>query len=149
MSPFVHLHVHTHYSLLDGAIRLDPLLERVSEFGMDAVAITDHGTMFGVVEFYQKAIKMGIKPIIGCECYIAPRRYTDKTPEDHRALSHLILLATNPEGYRNLCKMMSLAHLEGFYYKPRIDKRLLREHHRQFSRRLGWKFHLGFRDPYH
>jgi len=130
ISRFVHLHVHTQYSLLDGAIRLGPLFNRVADFGMDAVAITDHGTMFGVLEFYEKATKAGVKPIIGCECYIAPRRMTDKTPLDHKGLSHVILLAENAEGYRNLCKLVSLAHLEGFYYKPRIDKELLTEHHR-------------------
>ena len=130
MSPFVHLHVHTHYSLLDGAIRLDPLLERVSGFGMDAVAITDHGTMFGVVEFYQKAVNTGIKPIIGCECYIAPRRHTDKTSMDHKGLTHIILLAENQEGYQNLCKLVTIAHLKGFYYRPRIDKELLASHHK-------------------
>ena len=127
---FVHLHVHSQYSLLDGAVRINDLLKRTADFGMKAVALTDHGTMFGALEFYQKAVAAGIKPIIGCECYIAPRRYTDKTPEDHRAVSHLILLATNQEGYRNLCKLMSLAQLEGFYYKPRIDKQLLSENHR-------------------
>ncbi len=127
---FVHLHVHSQYSLLDGAVRIDDLLKRAADFDMQAVALTDHGTMFGALEFYEKSIKAGIKPIIGCECYVAPRRFTDKTPQDHRGLSHLILLATSPEGYRNLCKMMSLAQLEGFYYKPRIDKQLLRENHR-------------------
>jgi len=96
---------------------------------MDTVAITDHGTMFGAVEFYEKATHAGIKPIIGCECYVAPRSLTDKTPLDHRGLSHLILLAENGEGYRNLCRLVSAAHLDGFYYKPRIDKELLSKHH--------------------
>jgi len=126
---FVHLHVHTQYSLLDGAIRLDRLFQRVSDFGMDTIAITDHGTMFGAVEFYEKATKSGIKPIIGCECYIAPRSLSDKTPLDHKGLSHIILLAETGEGYRNLCRLVSTAHLEGFYYKPRIDKELLARHH--------------------
>ena len=125
---FVHLHVHSQYSLLDGAIRINDLLKRSGEFGMKSVALTDHGTMFGAVEFYSKAVKAGIKPIIGCECYVAPRRLTDKTPQDNRGLTHLLLLAQNMEGYRNLCKMVSIAQLEGFYYKPRIDKALLREH---------------------
>jgi len=125
---FVHLHVHTQYSLLDGAIRLDALLKRAKEFGMDAVAITDHGTMFGVAEFYEKAEKAGIKPIIGCECYLAPRRLQDKTPADGKNLSHLVLLAENQEGYRNLCRLASVAQLEGFYYKPRIDKEILKQH---------------------
>jgi len=127
---FVHLHVHTQYSLLDGAIRIDPLLERVIEFGMNSVAITDHGTMFGVFDFFEKAKKAGIKPIIGCECYVAPRRIKDKTPQDHKGLSHLILLAENQEGYRNLCRLASIGQLEGFYYKPRIDKTLLKEYHK-------------------
>jgi DNA polymerase-3 subunit alpha len=125
---FVHLHVHTQYSLLDGAIRIDDLLQRAAEFEMKAVAVTDHGTMFGTVEFYQKAIKAGIKPIIGCEIYVAPRTRFDKTPADNKDLSHLILLARNPEGYRNLCKLATAAQLEGFYYRPRIDKELLKEY---------------------
>ncbi len=125
---FVHLHVHTQYSLLDGAIRLDPLFKRVSDFGMDSVAITDHGTMFGSLEFYEKAKKAGIKPIVGCECYVAPRRLTDKTPLDKAGLSHIILLAENQEGYHNLCKLATIAQLEGFYYKPRIDKEVLKQY---------------------
>jgi len=125
---FVHLHVHTQYSLLDGAIRIDRLLKRVADFDMDTVAITDHGTMFGAFTFYEKAKKAGIKPIIGCECYIAPRRHTDKTPLDKGGLSHIILLAKNQEGYRNLCKLATIAQLHGFYYKPRIDKELLKHH---------------------
>ncbi len=127
-SHFVHLHVHTQYSLLDGAIRIDPLLKRVADFDMDAVAITDHGTMFGALTFYEKATQAGIKPVIGCECYLAPRRLTDKTPLDKSGLSHLILLAENMEGYRNLCKLTTIAQLQGFYYKPRIDKELLKQH---------------------
>jgi DNA polymerase-3 subunit alpha len=95
---------------------------------MDAVAITDHGTMFGALEFYEKAKKAGIKPIIGCECYVAPRRLRDKTPLDKAGLSHIILLAQNQEGYRNLCKLATIAQLEGFYYKPRIDKELLKQY---------------------
>jgi DNA polymerase-3 subunit alpha len=126
--PFVHLHVHTQYSLLDGAIRLDALLSRTAELGMDTVAITDHGTMFGVVEFYEMAKKAGIKPIIGCECYVAPRSIADKTVEDNKGLCHLILLAETQEGYRNLCKMASIAQLQGFYYKPRVDKEILKAH---------------------
>ncbi len=126
--PFVHLHVHTQYSLLDGAITIDALLERVKEFGMESVAITDHGTMFGVVEFYQKAINKGIKPVIGCECYVAPRTMADKTAQDSKGLSHLVLLAKNNEGYKNLCKLVSAAQFKGFYYKPRIDKDFLQNH---------------------
>jgi len=125
---FVHLHVHTQYSLLDGAIRIDDLLYRSKEFDMDSVSITDHGTMFGAVDFYEKANKAGIKPIIGCECYLAPRSLKDKTPQDAKGLSHLILLAENQEGYKNLCKLVTIAQLEGFYYKPRIDREILREY---------------------
>ena len=124
---FVHLHVHTQYSLLDGAIRIDDLLHRAKEFDMNSVAITDHGTMFGVIDFYEKANKAGIKPIIGCECYLAPRSLKDKTPQDAKGLSHLIILAENQEGYKNLCKLATIAQLEGFYYKPRIDREILRE----------------------
>ena len=127
---FVHLHVHTQYSLLDGAIRIDNLLQRAADLGMHSVATTDHGTMFGAVEFYEKAIKAGINPIIGIEIYIAPRSRFDKTPLDHKNLSHLILLAEDQEGYRNLCKLASVAQLEGFYYKPRIDKKILKEYSR-------------------
>ncbi len=126
---FVHLHVHTMYSLLDGAIRLDELLAKAAEFGMHSVAITDHGTMFNVLEFYQKANKARIKPIIGCECYVAPRTMADKSPLDAKGLGHLVLLAENNDGYRNLCKLASLAQTEGFYYKPRIDKSVLADHH--------------------
>lgn len=130
VTEFVHLHVHTQYSLLDGAIRLDALFKQVADFGMHSVAITDHGTMFGTVEFYEKALKAGIKPIIGCECYVAPRTLADKTPLDSKGLSHLVLLAENMEGYRNLCQLASIAQLEGFYYKPRIDKSVLEAHHK-------------------
>ena len=125
---FVHLHVHTQYSLLDGAIRLDNLFKRTVEMGMKAVAMTDHGTMFGTIEFYEKALEAGVKPIIGCECYVAPRTIADKTPEDHRGLTHLILLCESQEGYRNLCKLVSIARIKGFYHKPRVDWSLLKEH---------------------
>ena len=125
---FVHLHVHTQYSLLDGAIRLDALVDRAKAFGMSALAITDHGTMFGTLEFYDMTIKADIKPIIGCECYLAPRRLTDKTPMDSKGMRHLILLAENQEGYRNLCRLATIAQIEGFYYKPRIDKEVLEAH---------------------
>ena len=124
---FVHLHVHTQYSLLDGAIRIDDLLRRAAEFEMKAVSVTDHGTMFGAVEFFQKASAAGIKPIIGCEIYVAPRTRYDKTPLDNKDLSHLILLAKDEEGYRNLCKLATTAQLDGFYYRPRIDKQILKE----------------------
>ena len=130
VSDFVHLHVHTQYSLLDGAIRIDDLLQRAADFGMHSVATTDHGTMFGAVEFFEKATKAGIKPIIGIEIYVAPRSRFDKTPLDNKNLTHLILLAENHEGYRNLCKLATAAQLEGFYYKPRIDKQILKDHSR-------------------
>jgi len=127
-SPFVHLHVHTEYSLLDGAIRIDGLLAKAKADGMTAVAITDHGTMFGVIDFYEKATKAGIKPIIGCEFYVAPRTLNDRTPLDHKQLSHLVLLAENQTGYQNLCKLATAGSLDGFYHKPRIDKHLLAAH---------------------
>ncbi|MCM2283933.1 MAG: DNA polymerase III subunit alpha [Desulfobacula sp.] len=127
-SPFYHLHLHTEYSLLDGAIRLDSLFQKCHEYGMDAVSMTDHGTMFGVAEFYEKARKKSIKPVIGCEVYVAPRTLNDKTPLDAKGLSHLVLLAKDREGYANLCKLVSIAQLKGFYYKPRIDRDLLRLH---------------------
>ena len=130
VSDFVHLHVHTQYSLLDGAIRIDDLLQRATDFGMHAVATTDHGTMFGAVEFFEKATKANIKPIIGIEIYVAPRSRFDKTPLDNKNLTHLILLAENYEGYRNLCNLATAAQLEGFYYKPRIDKQILKDHSR-------------------
>ena len=122
---FYHLHLHTEYSLLDGAIRLDSLFAKCREYGMDSVAITDHGTMFGVAQFYEMANKESVKPIIGCEVYLAPRTLNDRTQMDHKGLSHLVLLAKNREGYANLCKLVSIAQLKGFYYKPRIDRELL------------------------
>ena len=125
---FVHLHTHTHYSLLDGATRIKDLVLRVKELGMGAVAITDHGNLFGAIEFYQTAVEHGIKPIIGCEVYVAPG---DRRERDSRGIKdasfHLLLLAQNRTGYQNLLKLTSLAYQEGFYYRPRIDKELLRE----------------------
>ncbi|PLX27803.1 DNA polymerase III subunit alpha [Candidatus Parcubacteria bacterium] len=119
---FVHLHVHTHYSLLDGLTKLDELITTAKEQGSPAVAITDHGVMYGVVEFYQKCVKAGIKPIIGLEGYMAPGSRFDKiTRTDGKLNYHLLLLAKNETGYRNLIKLTSIAHLEGFYYKPRFD----------------------------
>ncbi|MGH7205948.1 MAG: DNA polymerase III subunit alpha [Nitrospiraceae bacterium] len=127
---FVHLHLHTQYSLLDGANQIDPLIRQVKTFGMPAVAITDHGNMFGAVEFYQKAQARGVKPIIGCEAYLAPGSRLAR--EGHLAYNdyyHLILLAASRTGYQNLIKLVSKAYLEGFYYKPRMDKELLQQHH--------------------
>ncbi|HMK50954.1 MAG TPA: PHP domain-containing protein, partial [Thermodesulfobacteriota bacterium] len=128
-SNFVHLHVHSQYSLLDGAIRFDEVFDLAKKYRMDAVALTDHGNMFGVIEFYQMAIKHGIKPIVGCEIYVAPAsRFEKKTGEGAEGNYHLTLLVKNEIGYFNLLKLVSLAHLEGFYYKPRVDKQLLGEY---------------------
>src|SRR5258708_32874908 len=126
---FVHLHQHTEYSLLDGAIRIPDLMKKAVEYGMPAVAITDHGNMFGAVEFYQAAQKAGIKPIIGCEVYMGPGKRTDRSATSARDAScHFTLLAKDAVGYGNLVKLVSEAHLTGFHYKPRIDKELLAEH---------------------
>jgi DNA polymerase-3 subunit alpha len=125
-SDFVHLHVHSQYSLLDGAIRFDEVFDLAKKYRMDAVALTDHGNMFGVIEFYQMAIKHGIKPIVGCEIYVSPAsRFDKKTGDGGEGNHHLTLLVKNETGYFNLLKLVSLAHLEGFYYKPRVDKELL------------------------
>jgi len=123
---FTHLHVHTEYSLLDGASRIEDLVCRVKELGMSAVAMTDHGTMYGTIEFYKQARKHGIKPIIGCEVYIAPRSRLDKVAIEGESYYHLVLLAANEVGYRNLIELVSRGYSEGFYYKPRIDKEILR-----------------------
>ncbi|MBI3627468.1 MAG: DNA polymerase III subunit alpha [Candidatus Sungbacteria bacterium] len=125
---FVHLHVHSHYSLLDGLTKLDELIARTKELGMDAVALTDHGNLYGAIEFYQKAKKAGIKPIIGCEMYIASRAMEDKEPGLDDKRFHLTVLARTNEGYQNLIKLVTAAHLKGYYYKPRIDHKILREH---------------------
>ena len=127
---FVHLHVHTQYSLLDGAIRLDDLLKKAREYQMPAIAMTDHGNMFGAISFYQQAHKHGIKPIIGCELYVAPKTRFDKN--GHHAgesARHLVVLVKNMQGYKNLMKLTTAGYLEGFYYKPRIDKDILKDHH--------------------
>lgn len=125
---FTHLHVHTEYSLLDGAARIKDLVSHAAELGMNSLAITDHGAMFGVVEFYKECKKQGIKPIIGCEVYTAARKMTDKDPEKDKHQGHLLLLAKNETGYKNLIKIVSQGYIKGYYYKPRIDKDLLREH---------------------
>ncbi|MBP2633861.1 MAG: polymerase alpha subunit, partial [Firmicutes bacterium] len=125
---FVHLHVHTEYSLLDGASRIEELTQKAKELNMPAIAITDHGSMYGVIDFYKSAKKNGIKPIIGCEVYLAPKSRFDRMAIDGETYYHLILLAENQTGYQNLIKMVSLAYSEGFYYKPRVDKELLREY---------------------
>ncbi len=125
---FTHLHVHTEYSLLDGAARIKDLIAGTKELGMDAVAITDHGAMFGVVDFYKEAKKQGIKPIIGCEVYTAARTMLDKDVEKDKRQGHLVLLAKNDVGYHNLMKIVSAGYTEGFYYKPRIDHDVLRKY---------------------
>ncbi|MDY6864128.1 MAG: PHP domain-containing protein, partial [Thermodesulfobacteriota bacterium] len=126
---FVHLHIHTEYSLLDGAIRIDDLMKKAKEYNIPALAITDHGNMFGVIEFYRKARDSGIKPIIGCEVYVAPEsRFKKGTQGIKDSSYHLILLAENSTGYKNLIKLVSSGYLEGFYYRPRIDKELLRNY---------------------
>ena len=129
MSGFVHLHVHTEYSLLDGAARINDLLDAAKNFGMKSLAITDHGTMYGVIDFYKAAQKRGIKPIIGCEVYVAPESRFDREEIDGVKYFHLILLAENNEGYKNLVKLASRASTQGFYYRPRVDKEILREYH--------------------
>ncbi len=129
---FVHLHLHTEYSLLDGACRLDRLMKRARELHFPAMALTDHGVLFGAIEFYQSAMKNGIKPIIGCEVYVAPGSMHEKKPQSHLSgrdkYHHLVLLAKDEIGYHNLIKLVTAGHLEGFYYKPRIDKELLATH---------------------
>jgi len=131
-SSFVHLHVHSEYSLLDGAIQIDRLLEKAGALGMKSVAVTDHGNMFGVVEFYDKAVKAGIKPLIGCEVYVAPGARKNRSPSPNGAPNayHLVLLVMNETGYRNLSRLVTLGHLEGFYYHPRVDMELLREYNK-------------------
>ncbi len=129
MKEFVHLHLHSQYSLLDGAIKIEDLVRKVAEMGMPAVALTDHGGMIGTVDFYEKATREGIKPIIGTEIYVTPGSRHDRnaSPGEERS-HHLILLAETDEGYRNLIQLVSRAHVEGFYYRPRVDKEILREH---------------------
>lgn len=124
---FVHLHTHSEFSLLDGAIRIKELVRKVKEMGMQAVALTDHGSMYGAIEFYTEAKQAGIKPIIGCEVYVAPKSRFDKASKEDKS-HHLVLLARDAEGYRNLMKLVSKGFLEGFYYRPRVDRELLIEH---------------------
>ena len=119
--PFVHLHLHSEFSLLDGAIKFDPLLERVKEFGMPAVALTDHGNLFGAVEFARKAKSAGIKPIIGCEAYITPQSRKDRTPASRT--HHLTVLAMDEEGYKNISQLSTLGYLEGFYHKNLVPSK--------------------------
>ncbi|HEY1550366.1 MAG TPA: PHP domain-containing protein, partial [Kofleriaceae bacterium] len=125
MGGFTHLHLHTQYSLLDGAIRVKDLFPKVKELGMDTVAVTDHGNMFGAIDLYTEAKQTGTKLIFGCETYVAA---TDRHDRTNRRNYHLILLAKNDVGYKNLSYLNSMGYLEGFYYNPRIDKQILREH---------------------
>src|SRR3989344_3257421 len=130
MSDFTHLHVHSHFSLLDGLAKIDDLIAKAKEYKMSALALTDHGVMYGAIEFYKKAKASGLKPIIGLEAYISPGKMTDKTTlgEGDKKYYHLLLLAENEQGYKNLIKITTLAHLKGFYYKPRIDLEHLKKY---------------------
>jgi DNA polymerase-3 subunit alpha len=128
MVDFVHLHVHSEYSLLDGLARLEGLAQRAAELGMPSLALTDHGTMFGAIKFYRAAHAMGVKPIMGIETYVAPRHMADRDPRQDRTPYHLVLLARNNRGYQNLLQIATAAQLEGFYYKPRIDRGYLQDH---------------------
>ena len=125
---FTHLHVHTEFSMLDGLSRLEPLVLKAKELGMNSLAITDHGGMYGVIDFYRIALKHGIKPIIGCEMYVAPGSRHSRDPQD-KSPYHITILAKNAQGYHNLIKLVTLAHLEGFYYKPRVDRESLEQYH--------------------
>ena len=123
---YVPLHVHTHYSLLDGLSKTHDIIARCKEYGIGACAITDHGTLFGAMEFYYAARDAGVKPIIGCELYVSPTTHKDKSGKSSSdASDHLVLLCRDGEGYHNLCKLSSLAHIEGRHYKPRVDDELL------------------------
>jgi len=128
-SDFVHLHVHTDYSLLDGACRIKDLARLAADWEMPAVACTDHGNMCAAIEFYQEMMGVGVKPIVGCEFYVATGDRRDRNPRQPKPMGrHLVLLAKDLDGYRNLCRLNAAAHLEGFYYKPRIDKEILAQH---------------------
>ncbi|MCI0658427.1 MAG: PHP domain-containing protein, partial [Acidobacteria bacterium] len=129
---FVHLHNHSQFSLLDGAQRIEEMVDQAVAFKMPAVAITDHGNLFGAIRFVEKCKEKGIKPILGCEIYVAPKGCTDRTAprEGEKPYHHLILLVQDREGYQNLLKLVTQAYLDGFYYKPRVDKELLAAHSR-------------------
>jgi len=127
-SAFVHLHVHTEYSLLDGMCRIPQLIARAKQLGMTSIAITDHGNMYGVIDFYTAARAAGLKPIIGCELYVSPTTRSSRDASSRNPF-HLTLLAKNMEGYHNLMQLVTRAHTEGFYYKPRVDRELLTQYH--------------------
>ena len=132
---FTHLHVHTEYSLLDGSNKIREYVARVKELGMTSAAITDHGAMFGVIDFYRECQKQGIRPVIGCEVYVAVGSRFDKNLAQHEGrYYHLLLLAENNTGYQNLMKLVSRGYTEGFYYRPRVDRELLAEYHEGISR---------------
>ena len=129
MAKCVHLHVHTEYSLLDGISKIKKLVKRAKELGMDSLAITDHGSMYGAIEFYKACKEEGIKPIIGCEMYVAPRDHTSKEGKVDADPYHLTVLAKDYQGYKNLMKLVSIAWLDGYYYRPRIDRELIKKYH--------------------
>ena len=127
---FVHLHTHTEYSLLDGSNKIKEYVARVKELGMNAAAITDHGAMYGVIDFYKECKSQGIKPILGCEVYVAPGSRFDKKKDDNgKKYYHLVLLAENETGYKNLMKIVSIAHVEGMYYRPRVSHEVIEKYH--------------------
>ena len=124
---FCHLHLHTEYSLLDGSGKIPKLLQRAKELGMSSIAITDHGVMYGLVDFYKAAKEVGIKAILGCEVYVASKSMHIKTVDKENTTNHLVLLVKNEKGYKNLMKIVSAASIDGFYYKPRVDHEYLKE----------------------
>ena len=125
---FIHLHTHSHYSLLDGLAKIDDIIDRAKELGMKAIALTDHGNLYGAIEFYKKAVKAEVKPILGVETYVAPRSRFEKENKIDDQYSHLILLCENNTGWKNLIQLVTKSYLEGFYYKPRVDKEILKQH---------------------